>query len=323
MISYTIQGALSITFGLPLFLFSFFIRGAHLDMLTRLVDRFIFTQSLLTTAIVTACHIRLGQTSHIFEVQFMYVLMTNGIISIAAPIVTRIFYPISESKVSRSFQFWSMVTNEKKKLFNTTQSGSQHLPLKKSRCFVRLRPLLPSHRGLLRTLSFLLILSAIPLIIYYLVEMINLMDNAKISIASSCPQNLMNDDASRAIIIGVSSFFIIMSLIIHTLIFLQSTPRQPYISSTILVPSFLTALFLIMLHIYLSVFLSRVWWSRSKFGAAVGDAFEDNEWGLGQILAIFTWIPTLVDLAYFIWTAIRRRKGQSINPPLMFTPFLV
>lgn len=323
MISYTIQGALSITFGLPLFLFSFFIRGAHLDMLTRLVDRFIFTLSLLMIAIVTACHIRLGQTSHIFELQFMLVLMTNGIISSAAPIVTRIFYLISESKIGRVSQSWSIVTKEKKKLLNTIQSGSQHLPLKKSRCFVRLRLFLPSHRGLLRTLSILLILFAIPLVIYYLVEMISLTDNAKIRIASSCPQNFMHDDASRAITIGVVSFFMIMSLIILTLIYLQSEPRQPYISSTILVISFLTALFLIMIHLYLSVFLFLVWWSRSKFGAAVGDAFEDNEWGLGQILAIFTWIPTLVDLACFIWTAIRRRKGQSINPPLMFTPFLV
>ena len=176
-------------------------------MLTRLVDRFIFTLSLLMIAIVTACHIRLGQTSHIFELQFMLVLMANGIISSAAPIVTRIFYLISESKIGRGSQSWSIVTKEKKKLLNTIQSGSQHLPLKKSRCFVRLRPFLPSHRGLLRTLSILLILFAIPLVIYYLVEMRSLTDNAKIMIASSCPQNLMNDDASHAITIGVVFFF--------------------------------------------------------------------------------------------------------------------
>lgn len=38
---------------------------------------------------------------------------------------------------------------------------------------------------------------------------------------------------------------------------------------------------------------------RTGLDTAAGDDYEDNDWGYGQVLAIFAWLPTLIDLIYW------------------------
>ncbi|KAM0253655.1 hypothetical protein ACHAQJ_007167 [Trichoderma viride] len=44
--------------------------------------------------------------------------------------------------------------------------------------------------------------------------------------------------------------------------------------------------------------LVKLWGQRSELIEVAGPDFEDNEWGFGQVAALFTWLPIPVEISY-------------------------
>lgn len=43
---------------------------------------------------------------------------------------------------------------------------------------------------------------------------------------------------------------------------------------------------------------------RTGLKTAVGAKYDDDDWGYGQVLAIFVWLPTLLDLIRWYWLRV-------------------
>ena len=40
---------------------------------------------------------------------------------------------------------------------------------------------------------------------------------------------------------------------------------------------------------------------RTGLKTVAGAKYDDDDWGYGQVLAIFVWLPTLLDLIHWYW----------------------
>lgn len=64
----------------------------------------------------------------------------------------------------------------------------------------------------------------------------------------------------------------------------------------------------------------RIQQQQKALASTVGEKFTDNEWGFGQFLAVFVWLPVLVEFVYYLMCKLlpkhiylRRRKLSLLN----------
>ena len=66
----------------------------------------------------------------------------------------------------------------------------------------------------------------------------------------------------------------------------------------------LLCLFLILYQVFQVWSFSTMLSLRTGLKTAVGAKYDDDDWGYGQVLAIFVWLPTLLDLIRWYWLRV-------------------
>lgn len=64
-------------------------------------------------------------------------------------------------------------------------------------------------------------------------------------------------------------------------------------------------------HLWQTAFLVQFFYRRQSINAFAKDDYGDNDWGFGQVLSVFGWIPTVFQGVLWIWKAIIHRSGRS------------
>ena len=330
IIAYAFQLVLTMLFGVPLFVGFFFLKKKHWKSLTGLLDRFIFAQMLIALPTALACFVRIQQLPDIFEFKIIQglVLIQAASTSMSLSVcvgVCLILCP-GGSLVPRSFRranwrtssWWVFACRFLPRWPRPREGGILGIIYKSQPA---LRQKLSSVRRAMRRTS----------------ESWNTTDSPDHPVPEPCHR------LERTALIGFLHIaFICLSVTISLKITFEIMllPCNDYALYTNLILLFgvigpaaiimhvrdqkrrdarkmqgAGVMFIIIIGLALCqgfqifgfVVLLVI---RAQLSAATGDDYEDNQWGYGQILAVFVWLPTIIDLMRWIYsTAIGKRKG--------------